>query len=92
MTNLDLGPAGAVITSGWNRVVQLTGTRAKTFKRTVGESYIYPPENDAAALYEVAVPVGNPQVFPLATEVRAAAGAMMATVNPPSAWAVMGRL
>ncbi|NED85281.1 dehydrogenase, partial [Streptomyces sp. SID11233] len=29
VTCLDLGPAGAVLTAGWDRVVQLTGAEAK---------------------------------------------------------------
>lgn len=49
-TCLDLGPAGAVTTSGWERTVQMTGADAKRRKRTINEQWIYPPLDDRDAI------------------------------------------
>jgi NADH dehydrogenase len=43
VTVLDLGPAGAVYTEGWDRVVVSTGAQAKTTKQTINSKRIYPP-------------------------------------------------
>ncbi|OBI92531.1 NAD(P)/FAD-dependent oxidoreductase [Mycobacterium sp. 1245805.9] len=43
VTVLDLGPAGAVYTEGWDRAVASTGTAAKATKRTINTRRIYPP-------------------------------------------------
>jgi NADH dehydrogenase len=43
VTVLDLGPAGAVYTEGWDRVVVADGERAKATKRTINTERIYPP-------------------------------------------------
>jgi NADH:ubiquinone reductase (H+-translocating) len=43
VTVLDLGPAGAVYTEGWDRVVVSTGSQAKTTKQTINSRRIYPP-------------------------------------------------
>ncbi|MCV7027958.1 NAD(P)/FAD-dependent oxidoreductase [Mycobacterium sherrisii] len=43
VTVLDLGPAGAVYTEGWDRQVIATGEDAKTTKRTINAERIYPP-------------------------------------------------
>ncbi|MGO9385866.1 MAG: NAD(P)/FAD-dependent oxidoreductase [Mycobacterium sp.] len=43
VTVLDLGPAGAVYTEGWDRVVVRTATEAKATKRTINTRRIYPP-------------------------------------------------
>ncbi|MBW0011614.1 FAD-dependent oxidoreductase [Mycobacterium sp.] len=43
VTVLDLGPAGAVYTEGWDRVVVSTGAAAKATKRTINTRRIYPP-------------------------------------------------
>ncbi|KKC03635.1 NAD(P)/FAD-dependent oxidoreductase [Mycobacterium nebraskense] len=43
VTVLDLGPAGAVYTEGWDRVVVSDGARAKDTKRTINTRRIYPP-------------------------------------------------
>jgi NADH:ubiquinone reductase (H+-translocating) len=43
VTILDLGPAGAVYTEGWDRVVVSNGAKAKATKRTVNTQRIYPP-------------------------------------------------
>jgi NADH dehydrogenase len=47
VTCLDLGPAGAVFTEGWDRNVALTGQEAKTLKRNINAIWIYPPTDDA---------------------------------------------
>ncbi|ORX00386.1 NADH dehydrogenase [Mycobacterium triplex] len=43
VTVLDLGPAGAVYTEGWDRVVVSTGAEAKATKQTINSRRIYPP-------------------------------------------------
>jgi NADH:ubiquinone reductase (H+-translocating) len=43
VTVLDLGPAGAVYTEGWDRVVVSTGAQAKATKQTINGRRIYPP-------------------------------------------------
>ncbi len=43
VTVLDLGPAGAVYTEGWDRVVVSTGAQAKATKQTINMRRIYPP-------------------------------------------------
>jgi NADH dehydrogenase len=43
VTVLDLGPAGAVYTEGWDRIVVSTGAQAKTTKHTINSKRIYPP-------------------------------------------------
>ncbi len=43
VTVLDLGPAGAVYTEGWDRVVVAQGEQAKTTKQTINTKRIYPP-------------------------------------------------
>jgi NADH dehydrogenase len=43
VTVLDLGPAGAVYTEGWDRVVVSTGAEAKVTKQTINTRRIYPP-------------------------------------------------
>jgi NADH dehydrogenase len=50
VTCLDLGRAGAVFTTGWDRAVQLSGARGKEMKRTINEQWIYPPLDDAEAI------------------------------------------
>jgi NADH dehydrogenase len=45
VTVLDLGPAGAVYTEGWDRQVMSTGTEAKHTKLTINRQRIYPPLN-----------------------------------------------
>ncbi|MFB9208774.1 NAD(P)/FAD-dependent oxidoreductase [Nonomuraea spiralis] len=46
VTCLDLGAAGAVFTTGWDRAVALTGQDAKDLKQTILE-VIHPPLDDA---------------------------------------------
>ncbi|OBI48801.1 NAD(P)/FAD-dependent oxidoreductase [Mycobacterium sp. E787] len=43
VTVLDLGPAGAVYTEGWDRAVVSTGAEAKATKQTINTRRIYPP-------------------------------------------------
>ncbi|OBA82847.1 NADH dehydrogenase [Mycobacterium sp. 1164966.3] len=43
VTILDLGPAGAVYTEGWDRQVVAQGAQAKTTKQTINTVRIYPP-------------------------------------------------
>jgi NADH dehydrogenase len=45
VTVLDLGPAGAVYTEGWDRQVVASGAEAKATKRTINGERIYPPLN-----------------------------------------------
>ena len=48
-TCLDLGPAGAVFTTGWDREVQKTGAEGKSMKQQINREWIYPPKADAGA-------------------------------------------
>ena len=43
VTVLDLGPAGAVYTEGWDRMVVASGAQAKAAKQTINTRRIYPP-------------------------------------------------
>ena len=43
VTCLDLGGAGALFTSGWERDVQLSGYWASVMKQTINRRLIYPP-------------------------------------------------
>jgi len=43
VTCLDLGPAGAVLTTGWERTVRQTGNEAKELKKSINRIWIYPP-------------------------------------------------
>jgi NADH dehydrogenase len=43
VTCLDLGAAGAVFTTGFERAVQLTGADGKEKKRLINQKWIYPP-------------------------------------------------
>ncbi|MFG1934857.1 NAD(P)/FAD-dependent oxidoreductase [Mycobacterium sp. NPDC048908] len=57
VTVLDLGPAGAVYTEGWERQVVDTGESAKATKRVINGSRIYPPlDGDRGALLAAAAP------------------------------------
>ncbi|MER5428408.1 FAD-dependent oxidoreductase [Streptomyces sp. NPDC002588] len=46
VTCLDLGPAGAVFTEGWDRRIALTGQEAKSLKHSINAIWIYPPTDD----------------------------------------------
>ena len=57
-TCLDLGPAGAVQTRGWNRSVFETGAKAKETKHTINCVRIYPPASgDRSEILAAAAPV-----------------------------------
>ena len=47
VTCLDLGPGGAVLTTGWERAVAQTGADAKALKRSINAEWIYPTLDDA---------------------------------------------
>ena len=58
VTVLDLGPAGAVYTEGWDRRVVAQGQQAKATKRSINTQRIYPPLNgDRDAILSAATPV-----------------------------------
>lgn len=46
VTCLDLGAAGAVLTSGWDRAVVQTGAAAKEIKRMINTKVIYPDPSE----------------------------------------------
>lgn len=57
VTVLDLGPAGALYTEGWDRTVAATGAAAKAVKAEINTARIYPPlTGDRAALLAAAAP------------------------------------
>lgn len=43
LTCLDLGRSGAVVTQGWERRIEKTGSAAKAMKRLINTRIIYPP-------------------------------------------------
>ena len=45
-TCLDLGPAGAVYTHGWDRAVKMTGPDAKQLKQQINAQWIYPAHTE----------------------------------------------
>lgn len=53
-TCLDLGGAGAVLTVGWERVVEKTGEAAKAHKRRTNQQRIYPPLDHAEDILRAA--------------------------------------
>ncbi|MEV6522529.1 FAD-dependent oxidoreductase [Longispora sp. NPDC051575] len=60
VTCLDLGAAGAVYTTGWERSVLHVGQEAKDHKNRINEEYIYPPLNDAGEFLRRADPATVP--------------------------------
>ena len=57
VTVLDLGPAGAVYTEGWDRRVVSTGAQAKATKQVINGERIYPPlTGGRVALFAAAAP------------------------------------
>ncbi len=56
VTCLDLGPSGAVFTTGWERSVQMTGAEAKQRKQQINQEWIYPPTGDAEEILRRAHP------------------------------------
>ncbi|MGW0551716.1 hypothetical protein [Streptomyces altiplanensis] len=53
---LDLGGAGVVFTTGWERTVRLAGPEVKACKRMITERWIHPPLDDAEELLRQADP------------------------------------
>jgi NADH dehydrogenase len=56
VTCLDLGEAGALFTRGWDRKVELVGTKAKALKKEINTVWIYPPRAERAAALASADP------------------------------------
>jgi NADH dehydrogenase len=56
VTCLDLGSAGGVFTTGFNRVVRRSGQPAKDIKRVINEQRIYPPFDDRDAILHAGDP------------------------------------
>jgi NADH:ubiquinone reductase (H+-translocating) len=54
VTCLDLGPADAVFTRGWDAVVEMTGDKAKKMKREINTQWIYPPRATRTDAYKAA--------------------------------------
>jgi NADH dehydrogenase len=48
VTCLDLGRSGAVITQGWERRIEKTGSEGKAVKRRINTQVIYPPADGTA--------------------------------------------
>lgn len=59
VTCLDLGPAGAVFTKGWERAVEMTGAEAKALKTKINTEIIYPPSGDRDAILAAATLVAQ---------------------------------
>lgn len=51
---IDLGPAGALTTTGWDRAVNTVGREAKAMKQAINTQWIYPPTESAEALLSAA--------------------------------------
>jgi NADH:ubiquinone reductase (H+-translocating) len=57
VTVLDLGPAGALYTEGWDRQVVAHGAQAKATKRVINTERIYPPlDGNRAKILAAAAP------------------------------------
>jgi NADH:ubiquinone reductase (H+-translocating) len=57
VTVLDLGPAGALYTEGWDRQVAAQGPAAKATKRVINTERIYPPlDGDRVKILAAAAP------------------------------------
>jgi NADH dehydrogenase len=56
VTCLDLGTAGALLTRGWDRQVELVGAEAKKIKQEINTIWIYPPKPVRAAALASAEP------------------------------------
>jgi NADH:ubiquinone reductase (H+-translocating) len=54
VTCLDLGEAGALFTTGFERTVQLSGAEGKEKKRLINQTWIYPPLDDRARILAAA--------------------------------------
>ncbi|WP_027133439.1 NAD(P)/FAD-dependent oxidoreductase [Geminicoccus roseus] len=56
VTCLDLGEAGAILTRGWDRKVELLGIEAKKMKHEINTVWIYPPQAERKAALASADP------------------------------------
>ena len=56
VTCLDLGEAGALVTRGWDRKVEMVGEVAKKLKQEINTVWIYPPPAERAAALASANP------------------------------------
>ena len=56
VTCLDLGEAGALLTTGWDRKIAMAGDVAKKTKRKINTVWIYPPRAERAAALASADP------------------------------------
>lgn len=54
VTCLDLGAAGAVFSTGFERTVELSGEKGKERKRLINQQWIYPPFDDPTAILRAA--------------------------------------
>lgn len=54
VTCLDLGAAGALFTTGFERTIALSGAEGKARKQTINQQWIYPPVDDPAEILRVA--------------------------------------
>lgn len=54
VTCLDLGPYGAVLSTGWDREIAMTGADAKALKTNINSKWIYPPLDDAETILRLA--------------------------------------
>jgi len=54
VTCLDLGPADAVFTRGWDGKVELIGDKAKAMKREINTQWIYPPRANPEDAFKAA--------------------------------------
>jgi NADH dehydrogenase len=54
VTCLDLGPYGAVLTTGWDRAIARIGAEAKQLKQSINSEWIYPPVDDAELILRFA--------------------------------------
>ncbi len=70
VTCLDLGPWGAVFTTGWDRQVEMTRGEAKQLKRRINSQRIYPPTGDRAAILAAATLDGGSGKKSLQDEIR----------------------
>jgi NADH dehydrogenase len=52
VTCLDLGPATAVFTRGWDSKVEMSGDKAKAMKREINTQWIYPPPANRADAFK----------------------------------------
>lgn len=53
-TCLDLGPTDALVTTGWDSKVVMSGDKAKEMKREINTQWIYPPRPNRADAFKAA--------------------------------------